>query len=45
MYIALCDDPDGWDVRVGKREVQDREDICILIVDSFHCIAKTNTTL
>ena len=45
MYIALCDDADGCDVRVGRREVREREDICIHTVNSFHCTAETNTTL
>ena len=30
---------------VGKREVQEGGDICILIIDSLHCTAETKTIL
>ena len=34
----LCGDLNG-------KEIQNREDICICIADSFHCIVETITTL
>ena len=33
-----------WDEGSGGREVQEGGDICILIADSLHCTAETNTT-
>ena len=44
--MVLCDDLERWDVGVvGGREVQEGGDTGILIADSLHCIAETNTTL
>ena len=39
----LCDDPCGWDKKVG-REVREGGDVCIHIVDLLHCAAETNTS-
>ena len=39
----LCEDLEGWDRRVGRREVQEGGDICIHRTDSLHGTAKTNT--
>ena len=41
----LCDDLEGWGGVGGGREVQEREDICILMADSCCCMAETNTIL
>ena len=38
----LCDDLEGWDG--AGREVQERKDVFKHIVDSLHCMAKTNAT-
>ena len=38
----LCDDQEG---RVGEREVQEGQDVCVRIPDLLHCTAQTNTTL
>ena len=40
-----CDNLDGWDGVEGGREIQEREVICIPMVDSCSCMAETNTTL
>ena len=32
-------------VDVMRREVQEREDICVHVTDSLHCTAETNITL
>ena len=29
----------------GEREVEEGEDTCVLIVDSLHCTAESNTAL
>ena len=40
-----CDDPEGWDVGMGGKEVQERGDICIHTADSRCCTAETNAVL
>ena len=39
---VLCNDLEGWD---GRREAQEREDICTHIIDSSYCTAETNTII
>ena len=36
---------DNLDVRMGWGKVQEGGDICLLMADSFCCIAKANTML
>ena len=38
----LCDDLEGWDERVGRKD-QEGRDICIHIADQWCCTAETNT--
>jgi len=42
---VFSDNLEGWDGGDGRREVQDRGDICILTADSHCCTAETNITL
>ena len=37
----LCDNLEGWDGGVGRREVQEGGDLCILMADSRCCTAET----
>ena len=39
------DSLEGWNEVRGGREVQEGGDICILLDDSHHCTAETNSTL
>ena len=41
----VCDDLNGWDRFVGRREVQEGGDICIHIVDSLCCTPEIGTIL
>ena len=43
--LVLCDDLEGWGGVGDRKEVQDREDICILMADWHCCMAETHTTL
>ena len=42
---VVCDDLNGWDRFVGRREVQEGGDICIHIVDSLCCTPEIDTIL
>ena len=44
LSSVLCDDPEGWDAE-GRREAQERRDICMHTADPRCCTAGTNTTL
>ena len=44
LSLVPCDDPEGWDVGMGGKEVQERGYICIHIANSLPCIAEANTT-
>ena len=39
-----CVDPEGWDVDMGGKEVQEGGDICIHTANSLPCIAEASTT-
>ena len=39
------DSREGWNEVRGGREVREGGDICILLDDSHHCTAETNSTL
>ena len=44
--LVLCDNLEGWDgMGWDGKEVQERRDICIPMVDSSFCMAETNTIL
>ena len=46
LSLMLYGDLDGWNGDGGWGEgILRREDICIHIADSLHCIAETNTIL
>ena len=41
---VFCDNLEGWDGVGGGRDVQEGGDICILMADSYCCMAETNIT-
>ena len=43
--MAFCDDLEGWDGFMGRREVQEGDHIRIHTADSFHCTAEAGTML
>ena len=45
LSLAFCDDLEGWDGFMGRREVQEGDHICIHTADSFHCTAEAGTML
>ena len=42
---GLCNNLEMWDGEAGGREVQNGEDICTPMADSWWCMAKTSTIL
>ena len=40
----LCDNLEGWD-GMGGGEVQEGVDVCLLMADSYYCVAEANTIL
>ena len=41
----LCDNLEGWNQRVGGKEAQEEGDICILVLNSCCCTAKTRKAI